>query len=468
LVPVIVVALGALVMLVAVLSCRRLIAIVSKTEYGSKWKALFVFMLMFLVSYVAYGVILLRDIQLLDPNLLVSFVFLFGAVFVFMVVALNYSTFNGLLVLKQKELFKRLSEAARNLATSTKGLAGNSDAISMTSGQVAQAITEIANEADRQNKSTSEAHGLIDQIAIAIDQVSKGAVEQSRSVSETTTGMNQLAGAISKVAENARIVSSVVSESSVIATRGQEAVEETISGMEKIRSTVTESANKIQTLGEKSKQIGEIIEVIDDIAEQTNLLALNAAIEAARAGEHGKGFAVVADEVRKLAERSARATGEIAELIKGIQAETMHAVSSMEKGTQEVQSGSELAQHAGTAIEEMMGSINRVVSEITEVSVAAEQISESSGKVASAMDQIASITEENTAITQEVAASADQVVKVVEEISRSSENSASSAVQISASSQEQTASVQEIATSVVELSNMADELYELVEKFQLS
>jgi len=468
LIPVIIIMLGALIMLAAVINCNRLIKIVKKTDYYKMWLGLFGFMIAFLASYVAYGFILLRNINILDPNLLVSFVFLFGGIFVFLVVALNYSTFDGLLVRKQKELFQKINETAKVLASSTKALAAGSDSINTTTGQISESITQIAHEASSQSKSTSDAHALIDQIANSIDQVAQGATEQARSVSETTSGMNSLATSINRVAENAKTVFSVASESSTIATRGHEAVDETISGMGKIRETVTDSASKIQELGEKSKQIGEIIEVIDDIAEQTNLLALNAAIEAARAGEHGKGFAVVADEVRKLAERSAKATGEIADLIKGIQAETMQAVEAMEKGTAEVESGSELAQHAGTAIAEMMESIGSVVGKIAEVSQAAEEISQSSTKVAEAMDQIAAITEENTAITEEVAASADQVVKVVEEISQSSSNSASSAMQISASSQQQSASVQEISASVIELSDMAEKLYELVEQFKIS
>ncbi|MCL6471358.1 MAG: methyl-accepting chemotaxis protein [Firmicutes bacterium] len=466
--PILIVMLGALVMLAALINARRLIAIVNKTEYGAKWKGLFAFMLAFLASYIAFGFILYKDVRLIDPNLLVSMVFLFGGIFVFLVVALNYSTFNGLLVLKQKELFAQLTETARSIADLSKQLAQGSDSISLTASQISESISEIAGDSEQQSKSTGEVHSLVDQIATAIDQVSKGAIEQSRNVSDTTGSMGQLASAIDKVAENAKTVLNVVSDSQQIASRGQEAVGESMSGMARIRATVSESANKIQTLGEKSKQIGEIIEVIDDIAEQTNLLALNAAIEAARAGEHGKGFAVVADEVRKLAERSARATGEIAELIKGIQDETMQAVEAMQRGTSEVEAGSELAHHAGTAIEEMMGAINRVFSEIAEVSQAAEQISASSNKVVVAMDQIATITEENTAITEEVAASAEQVVNIVESIAEFSKNSASQAMQISASSQEQSGSVQEIAASVAELSNMADRLYKLVERFQLS
>lgn len=197
------------------------------------------------------------------------------------------------------------------------------------------------------------------------------------------------------------------------------------------------------------------------------MLALNAAIEAARAGEHGKGFAVVADEVRKLAERSARATGEIAELIKGIQAETMQAVEAMERGTQEVESGSELAQHAGTAIEEMMASIRGVISQIAVVSDNAEQMAFASNKVSQLIDQIAAISEENSAAAEEVAASTDSLVGSVGSIAASAEESAASAEEVSATSEEQAASVQEIAAKVQTLAGMSEELDKWVAGFNI-
>lgn len=138
--------------------------------------------------------------------------------------------------------------------------------------------------------------------------------------------------------------------------------------MERIKTTVTESGERIKQLGEQSKAIGEIIQVIDDIAEQTNLLALNAAIEAARAGEHGKGFAVVADEVRKLAERSGKATKEIANLIISIQKGTDNAVSAMEKGISEVENGSRFAHDAGQALKEILVTVERANQQVQIIS----------------------------------------------------------------------------------------------------
>ncbi len=366
-----------------------------------------------------------------------------------------------------KKMLQKIFEASRELSKSSQEVAQGSIQIKSANSRVVGSIEEFSHGSEKQAYSVAGINNLAEQISMAITQVASGAQEQARDVAKAHNMLGSLSSTVKNVVDTTQTVAMVASGGLGVADKGKTAVDEAMRGMGQMKDTVLSTSSKIQALGEKSKQIGEIIEVIDDIAEQTNLLALNAAIEAARAGEHGKGFAVVADEVRKLAERSARATGEIAELIKGIQAETMQAVEAMERGTQEVEAGSELAAHAGTAIEEMTSSVNRVVNEIAEVSQAAEQISSSSNKIAEAMDQIASITQENTAITEEVAASSDQIVKVVESISESSKRAAAQAMQISASSQEQTGSVEEIAASVVELSDMAGRLYELVEKFQL-
>ncbi len=361
-----------------------------------------------------------------------------------------------------RKAFSLVADTAQKLASSSQELSANSDAMTQATTQISSAISQVAMGAGDQSKSASDAAGLVEQISNAVVQVATGAQNQATSVNETASGVSQLIDAINRVSESAQNVAEVVDATSTVADRGKSAVEETVTGMQSIKETVLDSASKIQTLGEKSKQIGEIIEVIDDIAEQTNLLALNAAIEAARAGEHGKGFAVVADEVRKLAERSAKATGEIAELIKGIQDETMQAVEAMEKGTHEVENGGELAANAGSAIEEMMGSIMQVISQIAKVSENADQMAAASSQVSRAIDQIASISEENSATAEEVASSTNQLVSAVDSIAAASEEAAASAEEVSASSQEQSASVEEISAQVQSLAAMSDELDKLI------
>lgn len=365
------------------------------------------------------------------------------------------------------DLLTRLVQASHRLSGSSKQLSTNSEAISETTGQISNAVNQVAMGAAEQSNSALKAAGLVDHIHSAINQVADGARIQSARVGETAVRINELIDSIAQVSEAAKNVQEVVASASDIAIKGKDAVEETVAGMDRIKETVLDSSGKIQALGEKSGQIGEIIEVIDDIAEQTNLLALNAAIEAARAGEHGKGFAVVADEVRKLAERSASATREIAVLIKGIQSETMRAVKAMEKGTQEVASGSELAQHAGVSIQEMMRSIGQVVEQIGAVENSASQMAEASSQATKAIKEIAVISEENSSATQEVSMSTNQLVSEVDSVAATSEEAAATAEEVSASTQEQAASVQEISAQVQVLAGMSEELDKLVNVFKV-
>jgi len=191
-------------------------------------------------------------------------------------------------------------------------------------------------------------------------------------------------------------------------------VNETIHGMQTIAQVVRESADSIGKLAKSADQIGNIIGVINDVADQTNLLALNAAIEAARAGEHGRGFAVVADEVRKLAERTGKATGEITDMIKGIQNETNEAVQSMESGIQEVDKGRELADQAGNSLNEIVTMTQRVMDMIQQIATASEEQS-------TAAEQISKNIENISSVTKETATGAEQSAAAAEELNRQAE-----------------------------------------------
>jgi methyl-accepting chemotaxis protein len=198
------------------------------------------------------------------------------------------------------------------------------------------------------------------------------------------------------------------------AATGGQIVSDTIQGMQRISDVVRESAESISALAKSANQIGEITSVIDDIADQTNLLALNAAIEAARAGEQGRGFAVVADEVRKLAERTGKATGEITAMIKGIQVQTEEAVNSMETGIKEVDMGRELADKAGNSLNEIVTVSHQVMDMIQQIATAAEEQSSAAEQISKNVEDVATVAKESTNGAERSAAAAEQLNRQAE------------------------------------------------------
>ncbi|MEO0965127.1 MAG: methyl-accepting chemotaxis protein [Planctomycetota bacterium] len=254
-----------------------------------------------------------------------------------------------------------------------------------TSRDVAAAATEIAASSEEIAGGMSEQSGQVTQISSAVEQMSQSVIEVARKSAEAS--------------QNAE-------RSGEMATEGGEVVRQTVTGMNAINEAVTASAGAVQELGKRGEQIGEVIQVINDIADQTNLLALNAAIEAARAGEHGRGFAVVADEVRKLADRTTKATEEIAESIQAIQQETDEAVQRMGTGTEQVEQGVEQANQAGHALEQIVGGAREVAAMIQSIAAAAEEQSAASEQVGKNVEAIAAVTREANEGTQQAATAA--------------------------------------------------------------
>ena len=260
------------------------------------------------------------------------------------------------------------------------------------------------------NKMAIEFSSLISQVRQSADQVTSAAsaqtatAEKVSAVSENQTSqasnaassIDNLNLAVKEIAQKTRDVVTSANEASTMAHEGQVIVNKAVTGIQVVATTVSQSATLMASLGQRSDQIGEIVNVIKDIADQTNLLALNAAIEAARAGEQGRGFAVVADEVRKLAERTAAATAEISQMISAIQTETASAVITMEKGSNEVNEGVALANQAGQSLQKINTSVQQVVQMIEQISEATRSQSETTDEITKRVDHIAEMARENT------------------------------------------------------------------------
>lgn len=366
-----------------------------------------------------------------------------------------------------KSIINQLHDTSHSVAVTSEQLSANSEQVFNATQNVSGAIEEIAKGATKQVNFVGNTMETVSQVKTAIEQIASGATEQASHTNSTAQMVNLMAGSIQEITTGAQTVSVSAEKTKKAADNGEQAVNITISGMNNIKEKVFETANKIKELGDHSHQIGEIIQVIDDIAEQTNLLALNAAIEAARAGEHGKGFAVVADEVRKLAERSSKATKEIADLITNIQSLTLTAVDAMDQGTKEVEYGVQLALGAGNALKEISGNIEETYEQVQHISVAAEEILTTSNHVVNAINNVSAITEENTASTEQVSAASYQVSSCIEQLASIAEQSSVGTEEVSASIEEVTASVAEIASSSKILADMTDSLNEIIGKFML-
>jgi methyl-accepting chemotaxis protein len=314
---------------------------------------------------------------------------------------------------------ERISQAEQEGDLTVQVAAKSNDEV----GQICSAFNSFVRKL---HGAISRAAGVAEQVASASEEIAAaageaatGAHSQQQHATQAATAMQEMTSTVHQVADHSQRASKAASHAAETAKSGGKVVETSLAGMRSIAGSTKDTAGKVAELGKSSNKIGLIVNVIDDIADQTNLLALNAAIEAARAGEQGRGFAVVADEVRKLAERTTKATKEIAQMISAIQEETKRAIDTMETVTGQVERGVEETSKAGDSLQEIIRAADTVGDMITQIATAATEQSAATGEVSSSVEQIAKITQESSSGAQQSAKACQELSALAMDLQQS-------------------------------------------------
>ncbi len=367
-----------------------------------------------------------------------------------------------------------LREVVLALQASSAELAEHAHALELAAsrsaeivGSVGVAVRELASGSAELSGAAETSNVIVRQFESAIDGIARGAIDQAMQVRTASSGAQRMAGDVQRVAEITADLAAAGHGSRTTAQSGAAAVSETIGDMRAIQRGVAEAAAKIRELGDISAQIGVVVETIDALTDQTNLLALNAAIEAARAGEHGRGFAVVADEVRKLAESASHQTKEIGGLIVEVQRRTREAVGAVEAGAAIADRGTAKVGAASAALDDIIAAVDKTVARVGDIAEAMREMAEGARNVGQSMDSINAVVEQNSSATEEMASQTGELARAIGAIAATADENArnTGAVSASAAKMEQDASA--VRVEAFTLDATATRMRELVSRFRL-
>ncbi len=364
-----------------------------------------------------------------------------------------------------RDTLANVMAATEQVEAGSRDLEGAAHSTEEMSQQVKRTVAEMARAAQQQASSLSEASNAVEQLSSAIESVAKGASEQSSAIDLTARQSDELQRLVGKLSEAAARAGEAVRKAAEAAHQGRSMLEGIIADFQSAREGVQTSAQEISQMAALSKEIGRILEVIEDIAEQTNLLALNAAIEAARAGEHGRGFAVVADEVRRLAEKTSKSTKEIAEMISGIRTQTEGAVATMNAQAEAVGQMAEQASRAGGRFGEILTQAETSARETEAMLALVAEAERAVREVGRAIERVAAVVQENMAATEEMAAGAGQVKETVQTLAGISEENSAAAEEITAAADTTAEEVERVRGMATRFAQLAAELRSLLSSF---